>query len=99
MLFLVEENLEKLTNEQSPKTGNKKLRDEVESWRSFARALRIEDRQVLNQMLERIWSFDAAVENCKEGYETEAFLLGLLILQQKAIDYLEEMAEKLKSRK
>ena len=68
-----------------------KLLDEVESWKSFAQALRIEDRRLLNSMLEKIWPFDSAVENCKEGYETEAFLLGLLILQQKMIDRLEEL--------
>ena len=100
-LFLVEKKnfSEKLSNEQALKIGNQKLREEVESWRSFAQALRIEDRQLLNQMFEKIWAFDGAVENCKEGYETEAFLLGLLILQQKTIDRLEEMVEKVRRSK
>jgi hypothetical protein len=78
--------------ERTRKIGrSSKLQDEVQSWRSFARALRIEDRQLLNHVLEKIWPFDGAVESCKEGYETEAFLLGLLILQQKTIDRLEAM--------
>jgi len=76
-----------------------KLLFEVESWRSFAKALRLEDRQRLNRMLEKIWSFNGAVENSKRGYETEAFLLGLLILQQKTIDRLEEMAAEKKKKR
>jgi hypothetical protein len=77
-----------------------KLQFELESWRSFAKALRLEDRQLLNRMLEKIWSFNGAVENSKRGYETEAFLLSLLILQQKTIDRLEEkVAEKKKRQK
>jgi hypothetical protein len=74
----------------------RKLQQEVESWRPFAKALRLEDRQLLNRMLEKIWAFDSVVENSKEGYETEAFLLSLLILQQKTIDHLEAMLAKRK---
>ena len=82
-------------NEERSDKGKKKLQIEVESWRSFATALRLEDRQLLNHMLEKIWPFTGMVEECKEGYETEAFLLGLLVMQQKTIDRLEEMiAEK-----
>jgi hypothetical protein len=72
----------------------KKLELEIESWRSFASALRLEDRQLLNRMLEKIWPFTEMVEESKEGYETEAFLLGLLILQQKTINRLEEILAK-----
>jgi len=88
--FLLEKKSEKEAKRNSNAGRRKnKLLDEVESWRSFAQALRIEDRRLLNSMLEKIWEFESAVESCKEGYETEAFLLGLLILQQKTIDYLE----------
>ncbi|HXQ92172.1 MAG TPA: hypothetical protein VN739_04140 [Nitrososphaerales archaeon] len=72
-----------------------KLADEIESWRSFAEALRSEDRQLLRRMLEKIWTCSDAVENCKEGYETEAFLLSLLISQQKTIDLLEKKKREL----
>jgi len=82
-------------DEECSDEGKKKLQIEVKSWRSFATALRLEDRQLLNTMLEKIWPFTDMIEECKEGYETEAFLLGLLVIQQKTIDRLEEMiAEK-----
>ena len=67
-----------------------KLVEEVKSWRSFAKALRLEDRRLFNEMLEKIWDCADAVENCREGYVTEAFLLSLLISQQKTIDQLLE---------
>jgi hypothetical protein len=60
-------------------------------------ALRLQDRQTLNQLLEKIWAFGEAVEHCKEGYDTEAFLLSLLILQQKTIDRLENLVERKKA--
>jgi hypothetical protein len=90
-LFLIEGGKKSAEVETKQLEKTRKLLVEVESWRPFSRALRIEDRRLLNRMLEKIWSFDDAVENSKEGYETEAFLLGLLILQQKTIDQLEEM--------
>lgn len=78
-------------NDETPDEDKKaKLVDEADSWRSFAEALRSEDRQLLRRMLEKIWTFKDAVENCKEGYETEAFLLSLLISQQKTIDLLDQ---------
>ena len=85
-----------MKNSETPVEGKKaKLVDEAESWRSFAEALRSEDRQLLRQMLEKIWAYKDAVENCKEGYETEAFLLSLLISQQKTIDLLEKKKREL----
>jgi hypothetical protein len=89
--FLVNREEEK---ETKPVAEHRKLLDEIESWRAFMQALRLQDRQALNQLLEKIWAFDNVVENCKEGYETEAFLLSLLILQQKTIDRLERIGEK-----
>ena len=89
LFLLTNEEADKETEKLGP--ASKKLLNEVKSWRSFAQALRIEDRRLLNRMLENIWSFDGVVESCKEGYETEAFLLGLLVLQQKTIDHLEKI--------
>jgi len=67
-----------------------KLVEEVASWKSFAKALRLEDRKLLQEMVENIWSYTDAVENSTEENVTEAFLLGLLISQQKTIDRLLE---------
>lgn len=86
--------LPKEESNEKKENQRKKLEIEIESWRPFAAALRLEDRQLLNRILEKIWPFTNMVEECKEGYETEAFLLGLLILQQKTIDRLEEILAK-----
>jgi len=66
-----------------------KLKFELDSWPYFEGALRLEDRTLLRKMNEDIVKCAEAVENCKEGYETEAYLLTLLIHQQKFIDFLE----------
>ena len=87
------------TDNKKEAVAEEKLPAEIGSWRSFAKALRLEDRQLLNRMFEKIWSFDGVVENSKKGYETEAFLLSLLIMQQKTIDRLEEMVAKKKKQK
>ncbi len=94
-LFLVKNTeAEKEPVELGTKKG--KLLEEVESWEAFTHSLRLQDRQVLKQLLENIWAFDDMVEKCKEGYDTEAFLLSLLILQQKTIDQLESLVERKK---
>jgi hypothetical protein len=67
-----------------------KLVEEVNSWKSFEKALRLQDRNLFHEMVEKSWSFSEAVENSREGYVTEAFLLSLLISQQKLIDQLLE---------
>jgi hypothetical protein len=67
-----------------------KLVEEIQSWKSFAKALRREDRQLFHAMVEKIWNHAEAVENSREGDVTEAFLLSLLISQQKIIDQLLE---------
>ena len=67
-----------------------RLVEEVKSWKSFEKALRLQDRELFHAMVEKIWSFSEAVENSGEGYVTEAFLLSLLISQQKLIDRLLE---------
>ena len=67
-----------------------KLAEEVSSWKSFEKALRLQDRELFHAMVEKSWSFSEAVENSREGYVTEAFLLSLLISQQKLIDQLLE---------
>jgi hypothetical protein len=86
--------LETTTNETElvalDQRANPKLVEEVKSWKSFEKALRREDRELFHAMVEKIWSCAGAVENSREGYVTEAFLLTLLISQQKLIDQLLE---------
>ncbi len=84
------ENETKLAAVDHQKTRPPKLVDEVDSWKLFAKALRLEDRKLFQEMIEKIWSYTDAVENSGEEKVTEAFLLSLLISQQKIIDKLLE---------
>ena len=72
------------------KGARPKLVEEVDSWNAFAKALRLEDRKLFQEMVEKSWSYADAVESSREENVTEAFLLSLLISQQKTIDKLEE---------
>ena len=83
-------NLETTTTKVVEQHAGPKLAEEVGSWKSFEKALRLPDRELFHAMVEKSWSFSEAVENSKEGYVTEAFLLTLLISQQKIIDQLLE---------
>ena len=74
-----------------------KLKAEIDSWHSFIQSLRFEDRQFLRDMLSKAWRYADAVENSKEGYTTEAFLVSLLISRQKNINWLEEEISKIRS--
>ncbi|MDH2901481.1 MAG: hypothetical protein PXY39_10965 [archaeon] len=58
------------------------LKDEVTSWDSMKEALRLEDRIRFRDLVDRASKNMSAMKIIKEEYQTEAFLL-LLILEQK----------------
>jgi len=62
-----------------------KLMQEVESWRSFLYSLRSEDRQLFRELIENIFRYADAVENCDRSYTTEAFLLSMILFQHRTI--------------
>jgi bacterioferritin (cytochrome b1) len=75
--------------ESALKNEAPKLKEEIDSWSLFVESLRLEDRETFKRMVEKIWTFSDSVEICKDEYTTEAFLLSILISQQKTIDWLE----------
>jgi hypothetical protein len=61
------------------------LREELESWRPFVEALRLEDRQVARDMMERCTRYVEAIEASGKEYLTEPFFLSVLLVQEKQI--------------
>ena len=61
------------------------LREELESWRPFVEALRLEDRQVARDMMERCTRYVEAIEASGKEYITEPFFLSVLLVQEKQI--------------
>lgn len=65
-----------------------KLKEEIDSWTPFLESLRPEDRDLFKEMIQRSWDYVDSVEICSEEYITEAFLISLLVSQQKTINSL-----------
>jgi hypothetical protein len=64
------------------------LRQEIESWRGFADALREEDRQPFLSMLEQCYQYVDSINSKGEYYSTESLLMSLLFVQHKIISWL-----------
>lgn len=65
---------------------------EIESWKGYLQALRLEDRRLFKLMLERCYRYSAAVNAKPEALSTEALLMSILLEQEKEIERLEKAA-------
>ncbi|MDG6999543.1 MAG: hypothetical protein JRN15_10555 [Nitrososphaerota archaeon] len=65
-----------------------RFKQEVESWRPFWASLRKEDREMFERALDLIWDYADAIESSseREMNSTEAFLLSVILAQQKIIE-------------
>jgi len=73
------------------------LKEELESWRPFIDALRLEDRQVAREMLESCWRYVEAIEQSGKDYLTEPFFLTVLLMQERRLRGFESEFESLKA--
>lgn len=64
------------------------LRQEIESWRGFADALREEDRQPFMSMLEQCYQYVDSINSKGDYFSTESLLMSLLFVQHKIISWL-----------
>lgn len=73
-----------------------RLKEELESWRSFWMSLRKEDRDVFKRALVSIWDYaDAIEEYSHEGMNpTEALQLSIILAQQKLLDRIYELRQR-----
>lgn len=77
-----------------------RLKCEVDSWRSYAEALRQEDREVFRDMMNVVASsYSEAVGLADRGYDTEAVMMSILLSQQKTINWLSNLARRLREEK
>lgn len=69
--------------------GTSKLDEELESWKGFPYALRRDDREAWDRMVEEARNrFGGAIERAGKTFTTEPFFMALLLLQQKMIGQL-----------
>ena len=65
------------------------LEEEVESWRGFPWALREEDLELWNAMIEEVRDdFGEAVERSEKIFTTDPFFMALLLAQERMIRFL-----------
>lgn len=61
---------------------------EIESWNGFADALRAEDRELFNRMLDECYAYAAAINAKGEPFPEEALLMALVFAQHRTINIL-----------
>ena len=70
-------------------TMGSQLEDEIESWKGFPWALRKEDRELWEEMIEESRQrYAEAVERSGKPLTTDPFFMALLLAQQKTIERL-----------
>ena len=86
--------------ERSPLAVSQRLKQEVDSWRPYAEALRNEDREVFREMMNDVArAYGEAVELAERGYDTEAVMMSILLSQQKMINSLSNLARRIREEK
>jgi len=79
---------------QSP--VNSRTKREIDTWRPYVEALRIDDRQILRDLINSVSSsYGEAMNKAERGYDTESLLISLILDQQKTINWLSSRVRKL----
>ena len=73
-----------------------RLKEEIDSWRPYAEALRKEDREVFREMMNRVAaSYSDATNRAERGYDSEAVMMSILLDQQKTISWLSSVLKRM----
>jgi hypothetical protein len=71
--------------------ASSQLEEEIESWKGFGWALRKEDRELWEAMIEELREdFGEAVEKSGKNLATDPFFMALLLAQQRIIKQLKD---------
>ena len=82
---------------ESPQVVARRLKEEIDSWRPYAEALRQEDRELFREMLNSVAaSYNEAIDRAERGYDTEAVMMSILLNQQKTINWLSNFLKRMK---
>lgn len=72
------------------------LKHELDGWRPFADALRVDERQMFRDLLEKVWRYSEAIESSGKTYLVEPLFLSILLTQEERIAFLQDELTKLK---
>jgi hypothetical protein len=82
---------------ESPVSVARRLKEEIDSWRPYAEALRQEDREMFREMMNNVAaSYNQAIERAERGYDSEAVMMSILLNQQKTISWLSRLLKKIR---
>ena len=74
------------------------LEDEVRRWSGFAKALRIDDKEAFEALMDACRSYASAGSNATQPIIFEPMVLSILVSQQKQLQRLEKQLDALKQR-
>ena len=66
------------------------LEDEIRRWKSFEKALRTEDREAFEELMDACRNYASAGSNATQPILFEPMILSILLSQQKKITQLEK---------
>ena len=75
------------------------LEDEIHRWSGFAKALRVEDREAFDALMDTCRSYSSAGSNAAQPIIFESMALSMLLSQQKKIVRLEKTLDAFKQSK
>jgi hypothetical protein len=74
------------------------LEDEIQRWSGFAKALRNDDRDAFEQLMDACRSYASAASNATRPVMFEPMALSILLFQQKRLIKLEKELDAVKQR-
>ncbi len=74
------------------------LEDEVRRWNGFARALRIEDKEAFDALMDACRSYASAASNATQPIIFEPMVMSILLFQQKRLQKMEKELDAVKQR-
>ncbi len=75
------------------------LEDEIRRWNGFAKALRVEDREAFDALMDACRIYASAGSNATQPILFESMMISVLLSQQKKIVRLEKMLDAIKQSK
>ncbi len=73
------------------------LEDEIRRWSSFAKALRKDDREAFDVIMDACRSYASAASNATKPILFEPMVISILVAQQNRIEHLQKELDGLKS--
>lgn len=75
------------------------LEDEIRRWDGFAKALRVEDREAFDTLMDACRIYASAGSNATQPILFESMMISMLLFQQKKISRLEKRLDAIKQSK